>query len=389
MITKILAKILLCGLLLLIQLVRADAASIQRLRAANFSPTVTRLVVETDAPVVLGGEPLLQGDRLIIPVAADAHSQSLVQGQSFDRLIALKSYQLAPWPTDPMAGDSPPVSGVALTLTLPAGGRLLRSFTLPAVAPKTPDRLVIDLTIDAVKPAKAEPAQPPPPRPPPPVVVLDPGHGGQDPGTTSPDGVQEKTVTLAVGLAMKQYLEEGGRYSVVMTRASDYFLPLRDRIALARDAKADLFISLHADANPNPKVQGLSVYTLSDQASDAEASKLAAKENKADVLAGVDLTAEVPEVSNILIDLARRETRNSSLRLAKLLVASLSTNIKLLKHGERAAGFAVLKLPDTPSVLIELGHLSNPQEAMRLQDPAYQQQLAAAIGQAVDRFFAR
>ena len=156
-----------------------------------------------------------------------------------------------------------------------------------------------------------------------PVIVIDPGHGGIDPGTTSVGGIYEKHVTLSVAREMKVQLERTGRYRVVLTRGRDIFLRLRDRVAKGRDAGARLFMSIHADAIKNRTVRGLSIYTLSERASDKEAEALAEKENKADLIAGIDLTGETPEVANILIDLAQRESMNESVRFASLLIKEL------------------------------------------------------------------
>ena len=219
------------------------------------------------------------------------------------------------------------------------------------------------------------------------VIVIDPGHGGVDPGTTGYRGTREKNITLAVARAVKARLEAKGRYHVVLTRERDIFLRLRSRVEKARSAAADLFVSLHADALKNRRVRGAAVYTLSEVASDKEAAELAAKENKADVIAGVDLTHENPVVANILIDLAQRETMNYSARFATLLVTQLRRTGKTLRNAHRFAGFAVLKAPDIPSVLIEMGYLSNPKEERLLRQPAYQRKLADAIARAMDGYF--
>jgi N-acetylmuramoyl-L-alanine amidase len=219
------------------------------------------------------------------------------------------------------------------------------------------------------------------------VIAIDPGHGGVDPGTTGHRGTREKNITLAVARAVKARLEAKGRYRVVLTRERDIFLRLRSRVEAARSAAADLFVSLHADALKNRKVRGAAVYTLSEVSSDKEAAELAAKENKADVIAGVDLTHENPVVANILIDLAQRETMNYSARFATLLVTQLRRTGKTLRNAHRFAGFAVLKAPDIPSVLIEMGYLSNPKEERLLRQPAYQRKLADAIARAMDGYF--
>ena len=172
-----------------------------------------------------------------------------------------------------------------------------------------------------------------------------------------------------------------------MTRDRDRFIRLRDRVAIARDRKADLFISIHADSIRNKSVSGPSVYTLSEKASDKEAAELAERENKVDLIAGIDLTHESADVTNILIDLAQRETMNQSARFAAVLVKTLKDQTGVLARPHRFAGFAVLKAPDLPSVLLETGFLSNAKDAKRLTSRTYRRQLASAITAAIDRYF--
>jgi N-acetylmuramoyl-L-alanine amidase len=220
------------------------------------------------------------------------------------------------------------------------------------------------------------------------VVTLDPGHGGVDPGTVGPGGTYEKDVVLAQAIDLKKHLLATGRYDVVMTRDGDTFLRLRDRIAVAREADADIFLSLHADSIANRSIRGGSVYTLSEKASDAEAAALAAKENKADLIAGIDLSDQSREVANILIDLAQRKTMNDSAIFARHVVAELGRSTRLLPRTHRFAGFAVLKAPDVPAVLIELGYLSNRHDERMLNEARERSKIAAAIVRAIDAYFA-
>ncbi len=219
------------------------------------------------------------------------------------------------------------------------------------------------------------------------MIVIDPGHGGVDPGTIGVGGLREKDLTLAMARALARELRQSGRYVVHLTRADDRFVPLRERVRIARRLGADLFLSLHMDSLADRRVQGASVYTLSEQASDAEAARLAAKENLVDVLAGLEVPVEDPTVARILLDLAQRDTLNKSIVLAEALVREIARVQPLLRRNRRYAGFAVLKAPDTPSVLIELGYLSNPQDAARLSDPAFRRRLAGAIRRAIDAYF--
>lgn len=220
-----------------------------------------------------------------------------------------------------------------------------------------------------------------------PVIVIDAGHGGVDPGTHGRSGIYEKHITLAAARVLAEKLRQTGRYKVVLTRDRDIFLRLRQRIHLAREAKGDLFMSLHADSIRNPRIRGLSVYTLSENASDKEAALLAEKENKADLIAGIDLTAESPEVTNILIDLAQRETMNQSATFATGLVGELRRKVNLLRRTHRFAGFAVLKAPDIPSVLVELGFLSNKADERNLRSKAYLEKLANALVRGIGQYF--
>ena len=315
------------------------------------------------------------------------------------------------WEVPPGAGDSGAglVKGYRTGLFAPGTWRIVLDVQAPVRVKKAflldpreghQYRLVLDLeqvTREAfLQDLRAAPKEAPRAVPAPPVapkvpdkriVALDPGHGGVDPGARGRDGVYEKDITLATAKELKRQLEATGRYQVVLTRGRDVFLRLRERIAIARAAGAEVFISLHADTIADPHIRGLSVYTLSENASDQEAEALASKENKSDIIAGMDLNSESPEVANILIDLAQRETMNHSVNLAKFAVSELSHEVKLLNRSHRFAGFAVLKAPDVPSILVELGYLSHRKEDKLLQSPAYRKRLSKALVKAVDDYF--
>lgn len=219
------------------------------------------------------------------------------------------------------------------------------------------------------------------------IVVLDAGHGGADPGAVS-GSTYEKHVTLSVARELRRQLEETGKYKVVMTRDSDKYIRLHERLNIARTEKADLFISIHADKIDRKDVRGASIYTLSRQASDAETARLAERENNAGIVAGVDLASESEDVAGILLDLAMREKMNESSLLAKFLESAFrSKNVKLLPNSHRSAGFAVLKAPDVPSVLIEVGFLSNPVEVKMLGSAEFQRRISGAIVEGVDAYF--
>ncbi len=221
-----------------------------------------------------------------------------------------------------------------------------------------------------------------------PLIVLDPGHGGKDPGASGKRGTIEKEVTLEVARYLRKELLRTGRYRVAMTRESDTLISLRDRVAMGRRVKADLFISVHADSAPGPNAHGLSVYTLSETASDEEAAALAREENQSDEIAGVSLSDTDAEVAGILIDLARRETKNKSGRLADIAVGEFRRQgVLLLKNTHRFAGFRVLKAPDIPSMLVEIGFLTNPGDEARLNTEHYRRQLARGLTATLDRYF--
>ena len=220
------------------------------------------------------------------------------------------------------------------------------------------------------------------------VVVIDPGHGGIDPGAIGTSGVYEKNVVLAMAKELRRELLAQG-FQVVMTRDDDSTVRLRDRIRIARESRGDLFISLHADSLVQaPQVRGAAVYTLSDEASTAEAARLANKENRADILHGIDLSQQEDIVTQILIDLAQRDSNNKSIRVAEVLVDELRGVTKLARSRRQSAGFVVLKSPDMPSVLVELGYLSNAEDERALTDAATLRRLAGTMVGAVQSFFA-
>jgi N-acetylmuramoyl-L-alanine amidase len=230
----------------------------------------------------------------------------------------------------------------------------------------------------------------PTPLPRPKLIFLDPGHGGRDPGAQGIRGTQEKTVVMAIARELQRELLAGGRYRVLLTRNTDNYVALRERVARAQSAKADLFLSLHADSHDNPDVRGASVYTLSEQATDREAAALAARENRADaVVSGMKLSDKDDNVARTLVAMSQRGTVNDSRRLADTIVQGFSRNgVRLLPRTHRQAGFAVLTSPDIPAALVELGYLSNPQDEKLLTVRQHQIALARALRGSVDAHFA-
>lgn len=311
-------------------------------------------------------------------------------------------------------------------LVMPGGSRVVFDLTGPARIEKTyvmdaangqPARLVVELA--AVERSAFKPSQPEDARPqsrsaivadasgaaveaagaaksvktsdPRPVVVIDPGHGGVDNGTQAASGENEKTLVLDFAKALRDRIEKSGKFRVVMTRDDDTFVPLADRVKIARANTAALFVSIHADALPKREgdAQGATIYTLSDKASDAEAEKLAEAENKADAIAGINLTEEPADVADILIDLTQRETRTFSNRFARMLAGEMKTVARMHKHPLKSAGFRVLKAHDVPSVLVELGYVSNKDDLQHLISESWRSRTVGSVAQAVDAFLGK
>lgn len=321
------------------------------------------------------------------------------------------------WRVDPKSGShavglvrgyrygsyKPGTSRMVIDLAGPA--RVANRFLLPPEGANDEYRLVLDLApTDATTYAAAagwkgpaEPAEPEPEiragkpqraRNTLPVVIVDAGHGGIDPGATGVSGTREKEVVLKVAQSLAENLRKTGRYKVIMTRDEDIFLSLKARVAIARKNRADLFISIHADAAPAATARGASVYTLSERASDREAEALARSENQSDIIAGIDLANEPDIVTSILIDLAQRETNNLSAQFAQILIPELHTVGSLTLRTHRFAGFHVLKSIDVPSVLVELGFLTNAEDENAMRGGKWRRNMAEAIARAVDGYFA-
>ncbi len=339
---------------------------VRAVRQGPLQPGISRIVVETENAVSLqnaftmpasGSNP----DRVVIDFSKAGATYSPAQQRSFGSLNN-DNIKTAPKPDNKIAKEDH-------VLRLPVETAKPKAETVPVSVPVAPVPGLRDIK---------------------PMIVIDPGHGGQDPGALGDAGHKEKNVTLAVAKDLKKALEDTGRYNVQLTRSTDIFIKLQDRVKIARRIGADLFISLHADSIDKPGVHGASIYTLSNKASDEQTAKLAARENRADLIAGVDLSHEDKEVADILIDLAMRDTMNQSKFFANTVVNNIdASQIDLLEKPHRFAGFAVLKAPDIPSVLIEMGFMSNRKEVTQLSSPAYRKKLAAAITAGVDGYFAK
>lgn len=219
------------------------------------------------------------------------------------------------------------------------------------------------------------------------TVILDPGHGGIDGGAIGRGGAKEKDIVLSFGKKLANVIEASGPYDVIFTRDGDEFLSLRERLDFTRRSRADLFISLHADSLGQRFVRGATIYTLSKKASDRLSKELAESENSVDLVAGLAVESEVEVVTDILADLTARETKKFSRTFSNILVGNMKDQTVLIKNPQRSAAFGVLKAPDVPSVLLELGYLSNAEDEKLMQNPQWQTKVSASVGAAVDRFF--
>jgi N-acetylmuramoyl-L-alanine amidase len=363
----------------------------------------TRVVVDFDRSVAFAARVESNPDQLLVELGAVDWHLPADAGRPLQGLA--RGHDITPSRS----------GGALLTVDMARSVRIVGAILLPPNKDSPKYRLVVDMVADGQdqRGAGDAPKQPTPKAKPTtlaalptaravdgagatcressrelPVVVLDPGHGGVDPGATSVGGQYEKDLVLNMAKELRSLIERSGRYRVVLTRDDDEFIRLRDRIAFARKLGGQIFISIHADSLRYTEQRGASIYTLSEQASDVEAASLAAVENKADILTGADLSQHDAVVATILIDLAQRDTNNKSIAFADLMSEQLAKVSPLVKRHRRFAGFAVLKSPDIPSVLLELGYLSNPEDARNLAQPNYRAKLGQAIVRTLDQYFA-
>lgn len=372
----------------------ADRPAIKDVRI-GVGPDQTRFVLEFSASVPYRVFSLADPGRVVIDMPQT--DWSALSPETIDSSGLVSGYRYGAY--------QPGITRVVIDLAKPASVR--RHFALPADGGTGP-RIVIDMApasatqpqaamesggwaeyANALAQQRAEDRAAPAVQDGRRVVVLDPGHGGVDPGAIGASGVREKTIVLAFAKNLKDVLEATGRYRVVMTRSDDTYIKLRDRYEVAHAAEAGLFISIHADSHSSASLRGMSFYTLSEKASDKEAEALAQKENLSDVIAGTDLTGYEEDVTSILISLAQQSVKASSASFAEALVQEMGRSVKLLRNPHRFAGFAVLKSPNVPSVLIELGFLSNRSDEQILRQPDRQRKTAAAMARAIDTFFDR
>ncbi|RDI52395.1 N-acetylmuramoyl-L-alanine amidase [Microvirga subterranea] len=349
----------------------------------RFSVTMSRSVV---AQVQLMEGP----DRVIVDLPEVAFHIPPDQGRRSEGLIASYRYGLfAPGRSRVVMELAQPavVSALHVDQNQPGGASLL-VIELSRVD-RDHFRKAVAESAGASKSAQAEPAVAKDAKDTRPVIVIDPGHGGIDPGAAALSGVYEKDLILSFAQLLKKKLDAEGRYKVLMTREQDVFISLGDRVKFARMAKADLFISIHADSiSGTQEVRGLTVYTGSERASDAESARLADRENRADSLAGVESGDGADDVLDILQDLTLRETRTFSHGFANRLVGELDSVARLNKNARREAGFRVLRAHDVPSVLVELGYLSSQKDLDLIMSDEWRGKMVASMTVAIDRFFA-
>lgn len=352
----------------LVAKVNAQDPFIARIRAGQHAPGVVRLVLELK-------QPALPQVFTLSPVAAYRHRLvfDLYPVKEVDPLEALIAERLkdlpAAAPAQPPVPEADPLGDlIAQQLKRPpAPSVVANADTLPRLVHKT-DRLII--------------------------IAIDPGHGGEDPGAVGPRGTREKDVVLQIAQRLRERINasviNGNPMRAYMTRDADFFVPLGHRVQKARRVQADLFVSIHADAFLTPSARGASVFALSQNGASSTAARwIAAKENQADLIGGVNIKARDTRVAHALLDMSTTAQINDSLKLGSALLGEIGTVGKLHKGSVEQAGFAVLKAPDIPSVLVETAFISNPDEETRLRSDAYQEQLADAIMRGVHRYFAR
>lgn len=362
------------------------------------SGDTTRLAFSISAPVEARAFVLADPARVIVdlpetafviePPAAGGNSRGLIKSYRFGLLAAEKSRIVIDLsgPAQIVRAASEPGPDGATRLLIDLAPTDVVSFAAAAAASRTLANSQPEVSSKSSASGKA--LTPGAPRADRPLIVIDPGHGGVDSGAQLPGRPPEKEVVFEFALALARQLESGGRYSTLLTRNEDVFVSLGERVRIARTAGAQLFLSIHADTLSETSVSGATVYTVSDRASDVHAARLAEKENLADKTAGVETAEEASDISDILFDLTRRETRAYSHVFARTLVSIWKDAAGLNKNPQRSAGFKVLQAPDVPSVLLELGYLSSEKDAALLTTPQWREKTASAVARSVDRFFA-
>ena len=370
----------------------------------ELSPALRELVakVGSDDPFIAGVR-VGQNQPRVVRLVFDLKQHSAPQVFSLTPVAAYKYrlvFDLYPaTPPDPLLAlvhEKEEAERQAASAVKDALGELIGKLDKPAPLPPRGAPQVA-----AAPPApKPPPQQTPAPAPAPPmsqeridrlvIVALDPGHGGEDPGAIGPNGLREKDVVLAIALQLRERLNAVPGMRVMLTRDADFFVPLGQRVAKARRVQADLFISIHADAFFTPQARGASVFALSDKGASSSAARwMAQRENAADLVGGVNTKVADATVMRAMLDMSTAAQIKDSLKLGNEVLARIGKVGKLHKASVEQAGFAVLKAPDIPSILVETAFISNPEEEARLNDPAYQAELANALAAGVQRYFAR
>ena len=352
---------------------------IRQLRAANYKPGVVRLVMDLKgevAPQVFNLPPVgAYQSRLVMDIYPQVPVDPLMQLVN-DKQAPVSAMAKDPPLADAKAKPEPPRQELAKSE--PAKPEVAKVEPVKPVVEAESPRQANAAPRSSKKSARAI------------TIMLDPGHGGEDPGAIGARGSMEKNVTLSIARRLRERIENDPAMKAALTRDGDFFVPLQTRVQKARRAKADLFVSIHADAWIKPEARGSSVFVLSEKgASSAAARYLAQKENEADKVGGANFTVADPMLARTLMDLTQTVTQNDSLKLGKSVLSNLGSVNALHKAGVEQAGFAVLKAPDIPSILIETAFISNPEEEKRLNDDEYQDKLAEAIMRGIRQFLAR
>lgn len=367
----------------------AATASASHIDSARIWPAqdYTRLTLESKSPIAHNLLIIEHPDRLVLDLDNISLSDALKQlpskvGESDPYIKAIR-----------IGRFKPGVIRIVLDLKTKVSPQI---FSLKPIADYG-DRLVLDIypKQDALmallsKPKEQAASSPAPEKSRPITIAVDAGHGGEDPGAHGLNGSLEKNVTLAIAKRLKQLIDDTPNMHAVLTRDGDYFIPLHGRVVKARRAKADLFVSIHADASPSRDARGSSVFALSERGATSVAARwLAKRENESDLIGGVDLSVKDPYLAKTLLDLSQTASINDSLRLGKDVLRELRSFNPLHSSLVEQAGFAVLKAPDIPSILVETAFISNPDEERQLDDPEYQKKIAGAIFGGIERYFSQ
>jgi N-acetylmuramoyl-L-alanine amidase len=363
--------------------VRPDDPYIAGVRVGQYQPRVVRLVLDLKQPVA-------PQQFALAPVAAYQHRLvfDLYPVKEIDPLLALirdkeAAEAQAAGALDDALGEliarvdrrpaAPLTTPPNVAASAPAGAEPAPALVTPAAGPPEPPTEAERRRVDRLV-----------------IVAIDPGHGGEDPGAIGPTGLREKDVVLAIARQLRDELNQQRGMRVMLTRDGDYFVPLHERVRKARRVQADLFVSIHADAFMRPEARGASVFALSERgATSAAARWMAERENAADVVGGVNLNVADAQVMRTLLDMSTAAQIKDSLKLGREVLGRIGRVGRLHKRQVEQAGFAVLKAPDIPSILVETAFISNPEEEDKLRDPAYRRELVDAIATGVKRYFAR